>query len=114
MELSIYDIVKKPVVSDKAYKLNRQLNQLVIQVDHRANKAMIKNALEKLFNVKISKVRTAIKKDGTARVASRRFNARPTIHKSKKAYVTLAEGYTLNMFEQAGVPSVGTETAKSA
>lgn len=114
MELTIYDIVKGPVVSDKAYKLNRKLNQLVIDVNVHANKAMIKNALEKIFDVKVLKVRTMIRKDGTARVMSKRYNARPTIKKRKIAYVTLAEGYTLNMFEQVGAPAVGTEGTKSA
>jgi ribosomal protein L23 len=114
LKLTIYDIVKGPVVSDKAYKLNRNLNQLMIEVDVRANKAMVKDALEKIFDVKISRIRTAIRKDGTARVMSKRYNARPTISKRKIAYVSLAEGYTLNMFEQTGAPTVGTETTKSA
>ena len=38
MELSIYQIIQGPVVSDKAYKLNKKLNKLVIKVHPQANK----------------------------------------------------------------------------
>jgi large subunit ribosomal protein L23 len=108
MELTIYDIVKGPVVSDKAYKLNKKLNRLVLKVHIDANKTVIKQAIEKLFNVKVEKVATSIRKFTTARSASRRYNARPSIRKEKIAYISLAEGHALNLFEQAGVPAEGT------
>jgi large subunit ribosomal protein L23 len=106
MELNIYDIIKGPLVSDKAYKLNRTQNQLVLEVHVDSNKALIKEALEKLFDVKVDQVRTSIRKHANNRVASRRFKARPTMHKRKIAYVTLQEGHSiasLNLSEQVGV-----------
>ena len=101
MELTVYDIIKGPVVSEKAYKLNKQKNQLVLYVHIKATKPMVKRAIETLFNVKTDTVRTNIRKYSSSRVSSRRHNARPTIKKEKIAYVTLTEGYTLNLFDQS-------------
>lgn len=109
MELSIYDIIKGPLVfSEKAAKLNRAQNQLVLEVHTNSNKALIKEALEKLFDVKVEQVRTLIRKKSNNRVAARRYKARPTIHKRKIAYVTLKEGHSiasLNVSEQMNVSS---------
>ncbi len=112
MELTAYDIVKGPVISDKAYKLNKKLKQLVLEVHPDANKPLIKNAIEKLFKVKVKEVRTSIRKKWKKKATAIRHKARPVRSKRKTAYVTLAEGYTLNLFEQAGIPS-GEETKKS-
>lgn len=100
-QLTRYDIIKGPIISDKAYKLNRTREQLVLQVHLQANKPVIKDAIEKLFNVKVEEVRTLIRKKSKVRAASKRYNAAPNIVKDKVAYVTLAEGYSLNLFGQA-------------
>ena len=108
MELTIYDIIRGPVISDKAYKLNRAQNKLVLEVHVDSNKSLIKDALEKLFDVKVESVRTLIRKDTNTRVASRRYNAKPSVKKRKIAYVTLAEGHAiaaLNLSEQVGAPA---------
>jgi large subunit ribosomal protein L23 len=104
MELTIYDIIKGPLISDKAYRLNRTLNQLVLEVHVAATKPQIKNALERLFNVKVKEVRTGIRKYTKAHGRlNKRFVARPSQAKMKIAYVSLAEGHKLNLFEQAEV-----------
>lgn len=105
MELTAYDIIKGPVISDKAYKLNKNLKQLVLEVHPQATKPLIKNALEKLFNIKVEQVRTTIRKNWKKKAMTRRHTARPPRSKRKIAYVTLAEGYTLNLFEQPGISS---------
>ncbi len=107
MELTIYDIIKGPVVSDKAYRLNKTQNKLVLHVHIDANKAQIKWAIERLFNVKVEDVRTSICKYTNARSVSRRYNANPSIKRRKKAYVSLAEGYSLNLFDQTGASVEG-------
>lgn len=112
MELTAYDIVKGPVISDKAYKLNKNLKQLVLEVHPQATKPLIKNAIEKLFNVKIKEVRTTVRKNWKKKAVAKRYSAQPTRSKRKIAYVTLAEGYTLNLFDQAGIPS-GEENKKT-
>ena len=107
-ELTRYDIIKGPIISDKAYKLNRTREQLVLRVHPQANKPVIKDAIEKLFNVKVKDVRTLIRKKSKTRAASKRYNATPRISKDKVAYVTLKEGYSLNLFGQATqVPAQG-------
>ncbi|KAA0258471.1 50S ribosomal protein L23 [Deferribacter autotrophicus] len=55
--LSIYDIIKKPIVTEKAIDLKEKYNQVVFAVDRRANKYQVKEAVEKLFNVKVKDVR---------------------------------------------------------
>ncbi len=103
MKLTAYDIIKRgPKISDKAYKLNRRKNQLVLRVHIDSNKPMIKEAIEKLFNVKVKEVRTLIQKKSKKRATQKRYNASPRIAKEKIAYVTLAEGYSLNLFDQVG------------
>lgn len=100
MDLNIYQIVLGPVVSDKAYKLNQNLKKLVVRVHPKANKPMIVNALEKLFNVKVKTIRTVIRK-GKNKMVRRRVVTGPT---EKKAIVTLQDGYSLDFLNQTGAP----------
>lgn len=98
MDLTIYDIIQGPVITDKAYKLNKVLKQLVLKIHPDANKTMVKEALFKLFNVKVKTVRISNRK-GKNRQFKRMAIQGPAM---KKAIVTLAPGYSLDMFEQAG------------
>lgn len=111
VRLTVYDIIKGPKISDKAYKLNRTKNQLVLDVHPDANKPLIKDAIEKLFNVKVEEVRTLIRKKSKSRGTARRYGASSALKRSKLAYVTLAEGYSLNLFEQ--VAASGEEQKKN-
>lgn len=113
MELTVYDIIKGKIISDKAYKLNQKNQQLVLEVHPKANKPLIRYALKKLFNVEVETVRTLNRKVINARAASRRFEALPSIKIRKIAYVTLAEGHSLNLFEQTEV-AASSEQAQSA
>lgn len=99
MDLTIYDIVKGPIITSKAYRLNNQLKQLVVTVHMHANKPLIKEALEKLFNVKVEKIRIIIRKGKNKVVAGRRI---VTGADAKKAIVTLKQGYSIDAF---GVPT---------
>jgi len=115
MELSVYDVIKGPILSDKAQRINRDLKQLALEVHVAATKPMIRNALEKLFNVKVAEVRTAIRKYTPGRGVSRRRRVSvPTLKKMKLAYVTLAKGQSLSLFEQAGAPPAVEEKKESA
>lgn len=113
MELTIYDVIKRPRISDKAHRLNKKFNQLVIEVHPEATKPLIRTALERLFNVKVEDVRTSIRKYRRGRGVSKRrnFSMSPLKH-MKIAYISLAEGYSLNLLEQVDVtnlPSNATE-----
>jgi large subunit ribosomal protein L23 len=114
MELTVYDIIKGKVISDKAYKLNQKNQQLVLEVHPKANKPLIRDALKKLFNVEIETVRTVNRKKSNARTASRRYNANPSTKIRKIAYVTLAEGHSLNLFEQTEVAAARPEQGQAA
>lgn len=93
--MTVYDIIKKPVISQKSYRL-AGMKQVVFHVNKQANAPMIKKAVEEMFSVKVVRVNTHIKKDKAKRVGR-------VIHEGKEkkyAYVTLAKGYEINFFEQ--------------
>ena len=108
MELNVHDVIKGPIISDKAQKLNRTLKQLVLEVHIAATKPMIREALKKLFSVDAAAVRTVVRKyrPASGGVARRKRVAAPSIKRFKIAYVTLAKGQALNLFEQAGAAAV--------
>lgn len=96
MELTIYDIILGPVISDKASSLNNKLNKLFLKVHPEANKKLVRDAIEKLFNVKVKKVNVQNRK-GKVRVVRRKTFTRSD---EKRVIVTLAEGYSLSLLEQ--------------
>jgi len=91
----IYQVIKRPIVTEKSNTLNQSFNQVVLEVDWNATKSEIKSAVEKLFNVKVDKVRTV-------RIAGKRRNyGRKRVQKQsayKKAIVTLKEGSKLDFY----------------
>jgi len=105
MDLTIYDIVKGPLITSKAYRLNQQFKQLVVKVHMHANKPLIREALQKLFNVEVEKVRIVVRKGKNKMVAGRR---QVTGRDEKKAIVTLKKGYSIDAFS-APVESVSSE-----
>lgn len=92
--MGLQGIIKGLVVSNKAYIAGKQQNQVVFLVDSNSTKPMIKEAIEKNFNVKVKKVNT-LRRKGKSRMVRRKAFVGAT---RKKAYVTLAEGYSLNLF----------------
>ena len=102
MDLSIYQIIKGPVVTDKAYRLNNSFKKLVLEVHPAANKPMVREALEKLFDVKIENIRMIVRKGKTKRVKRHVVKG----SSSKRAIVTLKEGYSLDSISQAGTQAV--------
>jgi large subunit ribosomal protein L23 len=83
--IDIYDVVKRPIVSESSVERLEKSNTYVFEVHRDANKVQIRNAIQKLFSVTVTKVNTASKRGKPIR---RGGNAghRPTW---KKAYVTL-------------------------
>lgn len=90
-----YDIIKRPIITEKTTMLKEKYNQVVFEVDINANKKQIKEAVEKLFNVKVKKVRTMIVR-GKKRRLGFFEGKRPNW---KKAIVTLAPGSKIEFFE---------------
>ena len=91
-----YSIIAAPVITEKGTFVNEIGNQVVFQVRPDANKLEIKHAVERLFKVKVLKVRTSNVLGKTRRVG-RSLGRRPDW---KKAYVTLGEGQRIDFFEQ--------------
>jgi large subunit ribosomal protein L23 len=96
LNLSIFDIIKGPVVSEKATLLNQKLKKLVLIVHPQANKVQIKDALQRLFDVKVEKVNTLNRVGKSYRVRRTIVQGSTT----KRVIVTLKEGYTIDLFDQ--------------
>ncbi len=86
------DIIKVPVVTEKSALLNEK-NEYAFFVDVKANKTEIKDAIEKLFNVKVKEIRTINVHPRKRRVG--RYTG--LTNRKKKAIVTLEQGQTINL-----------------
>ncbi len=87
-----YDIILGPVITEKATNLSEQ-NKVVFKVRKTATKPQIKQAVEKLFDVKVESVNTLVRKGKV-----KRFKG--TVGQQsdvKKAVVTLAEGHSIDV-----------------
>jgi len=91
------DVLQGPVITEKGTLVNEQGNQVVFRVHPHANKVEIRQAVERLFKVRVEKVRTA-RQLGKERRVGRHVGRRADW---KKAYVTLAEGQRIDFFEGA-------------
>ncbi|MCK5408459.1 MAG: 50S ribosomal protein L23 [Candidatus Krumholzibacteria bacterium] len=92
-------IIQKPVVTEKSTSLKEDFNRYVFRVDVKANKRQIKKAVEELFEVKVKDVRTAVIRGKRSVVMNRRGRFEGYRPNWKKAYVTLAEGDKIDIFE---------------
>ena len=91
-------IIKKPVITEKMTAISEKLNKYAFIVDKNANKIQIKEAVEKLYDVKVTAVNTMNydgKKKSRYTKAGVVTGRRPAF---KKAVVTLKEGDTIDFF----------------
>ena len=91
-------IIIKPLVTEKMTKIGEKLNRVGFLVEKTANKIEIRNAVESMYNVKVSEVNT-MRYDG--KVKSRYTTAgfiQGRTNATKKAIVTLAEGDTIDFY----------------
>ena len=86
--MTIYEVIKRPLVTEKGVAKKESERTLCFEVATDANKAQVKAAIEHLFKVKVADVRTA------NQVGKLRRRGRFTGYRSdwKKAYVTLKKG----------------------
>ncbi|MFQ5988360.1 MAG: 50S ribosomal protein L23 [Candidatus Methylomirabilales bacterium] len=89
-----HQIVRRPVVTEKGTALKEQ-NKYLFEVDRRANKVQIRQAVETLFNVKVAAVHTVAMRGRMKRLG--RFVGRTSDW--KKAIITLREGHSIEFFE---------------
>lgn len=94
-ELHLYDIIVRPIVTEKSNMLVEVHNKYVFEVSPDANKRQIKEAVETIFDKKVIKVNTIVMP------AKRGQRGRRTFMRSKqwkKAIVTLQAGETIELF----------------
>lgn len=92
--MKFYDIIKAPIITEQSTKMIEGSNTYTFQVDKKANKIEIKNAVEHIFKVTVLRVNTINMKKKFKRMGQHEG------YKSayKKAYVTLAEGDKIDAF----------------
>lgn len=94
--MSPYEVLQGPLITEKSEVIRAEERTLSFRVHRDATKTDIKNAVQKVFNVKVSDVRTASYK-GKMKRRGRYFGYRPNW---KKAYVRLAEGEKMVEYAQ--------------
>lgn len=90
-----HDIIKRPVVTEKTNIQKEVHNQITFEVDRKANRVEIKQAVESIFKVNVASVKTMQikgKKKTRGRIVGKRRNW-------KKAIVTLMPGERIDFFE---------------
>ncbi len=92
-EERMYQILEMPHISEKSALLGDSANQAVFKVSPDASKSEIKEAVEKLFDVKVADVRTANMKGKSKRMGIRQGKRSDW----KKAYVSLEQGHEIDL-----------------
>jgi len=87
-----YDVIVSPVITEKATNLSEH-NKVVFRVSPDATKPQIKEAVERLFDVKVKSVNTLVTK-GKVKMFRGRRGQRSDV---KKAVVTLEEGQSIDV-----------------
>jgi large subunit ribosomal protein L23 len=90
----LHQILKRPLVTEKTIQKEGGAQVLAFEVNRESNKIEIKKAVEVAFDVKVRNVNTALVA-GKVKRLGRNFGKRSNW---KKAYVTLAEGNTIDLF----------------
>lgn len=88
----LYDVILSPVITERATSLS-EYNKVVFKVANTATKPQIKEAVEKLFDVKVKSVNTLVRKGKVKRfkgVVGRQSDF-------KRAIVTLVEGHSIDV-----------------
>ena len=97
---TIYDVLRRPLVTEKTNKQAYGQNQYSFEVQKDATRTLVKDAVEKLFkvNVEVVRVNVIVTPGKTKRnLRSRRLSVKKPV--MKKAIVTLAEGQKIPFFE---------------
>ena len=92
--LDVYNIIIRPLITEQGMHFASTKGAYSFEVNNKANKQQIKNAVEKIYSVKVSKIRTANHK-GKYRRRGRTFGKTPNW---KKAVVYLEPDYHIDLF----------------
>jgi large subunit ribosomal protein L23 len=95
---TIYEVLRRPIVTEKSNYMNEKLHQYIFEVATEANKTLIKDAVETIFDVDVLNVNIVnVPARRTRRIRSRRVMVRRGAY--KKAIITLAPNDTIDIFE---------------
>ncbi len=92
------EILKKPILTEKASQLTEKLNRFVFKVDPRANKLQIKDAITKMYGVTILDVNTMVVSGKKKTRHTKAGFVSGNVPKYKKAVVTLKDGETIDFY----------------
>lgn len=90
------DIIIRPLVTEKTMRNQEADNKVTFEVAKGANKTEVRQAIEEIFKVKVEKVNIL----NTATKSKRLGRYVGTVGGYRKAIVKLAEGYTINLYEE--------------
>ncbi len=90
-----------PAVTEKAYRLSTSQNTYIFDAPLAANKQQITDAIESQYEVKVASIKTLVRTGKAVRFSrgKGRYPGSTTRTDSKKAYVTLAEGNSIKVFD---------------
>jgi len=92
-------IIRKPLITEKATNASERFNRFTFEVEKKANKIEIKNAVEKMYGVHVTDVRTLTYGGGKSSV---KYTNKGIVEQNskqwKKAVVTVADGETIDLF----------------
>jgi large subunit ribosomal protein L23 len=91
-----FDVLRKPILTEKATDLRDRHNHIAFEINPRANKRMVAEAIEKVFNVKVTGVRI-MNTAGKPKKIGKFSGNRPGF---KKALISLKEGDKVDIFER--------------
>jgi large subunit ribosomal protein L23 len=92
--MHLYEVLRRPLITEKSTALQAQ-NKYAFEIADKANKLMIRQAVEKAFKVKVTGVNVVTMQGKTRRVGRRIIKTEPW----KKAIVTLKSGDKIEFFE---------------
>lgn len=92
------EILKKPILTEKASLLTEKLNRFAFKVDHRANKLQIKSAIEQMYGVNVEAINTMVVSGKAKNRYTKAGFVSGRTPKYKKAIVTLKEGETIDFY----------------
>ena len=93
--MNLYDVIKRPLVTEKAENARQTKNVYMFEVDKRANKTLVKQAVKAIYNVVPEKI-NVLYKPGKVKRGRFGFGFKSGI---KKAYVTLKKDDKIELFE---------------
>ena len=95
--MSPEEVIRRPIILTEKANLLREKNQVIFEVSRAANKVQIRDAVQKLFNVKVTSVNTSVMR-GKDRRMGRGY---AKTQNWKKAVVTLKEGDSIDFFAES-------------